>query len=50
MKQIIPNKAVRPMELALVAFLAICAVLAVVQGLGMLGAGIAASEHSAPVR
>ncbi len=38
------------MELVLVAFLAVCAILAVVQGLGMLGASIAATEHSAPVR
>jgi hypothetical protein len=49
MKQL-SKKAVTPIELALVAFLAVCAVLAVVQGLGMLGASMAAAEHSAPVR
>jgi hypothetical protein len=41
---------VTPLEIALVAFLALCAVLAVVQGLGMLGASVAAAEHVAPVR
>ncbi|MDG2532196.1 hypothetical protein P6144_00915 [Sphingomonas sp. HITSZ_GF] len=50
MKQLSSKKAVSPFELAVVAFLAICAILAVVQGLGMLGASLAASEHSAPVR
>ena len=50
MKQLSSKKAVSPIELAVVAFLALCAILAVVQGLGMLGASMAASEHSAPVR
>ena len=50
MKQLSSKKAVTSVELALVAFLALCAILAVGQGLGMLGASIAASEHSAPVR
>ncbi|NYT39354.1 hypothetical protein HZY97_01165 [Sphingomonas sp. R-74633] len=50
MKQLSSKKAVSPAELVLVAFLAVCAVLAVVQGLGMLGASLADSEHSAPVR
>jgi hypothetical protein len=50
MKQLSSKKAVSPIELALVAFLAVCAVLAVVQGLGMLGDSLAATERSAPVR
>ncbi|MEP9357488.1 hypothetical protein [Sphingomonas sp. KR3-1] len=50
MKQLSSPKAVTPFEIALVAFLAICAVLAVVQGLGMIGASLAAAEHVAPVR
>jgi hypothetical protein len=50
MKQLSSKKAVSAIELALVGFLAICAVLAVVQGLGMLGASLAATEHAAPIR
>jgi hypothetical protein len=50
MKQLSSKKAVSPIELAVVAFLAVCAILAVVQGLGMLGASLAAAEHAAPVR
>ena len=45
-----PKARVSPLEIATVAILALCAVLAVAQGLGMLGASIAAAEHSAPVR
>ncbi|WP_171012592.1 MULTISPECIES: hypothetical protein [unclassified Sphingomonas] len=50
MKQLSSKRAVSAIELAVVAFLALCAVLAVVQGLGMIGASMAAAEHAAPVR
>lgn len=50
MKQLSSKKAVTRIELAVVAFLALCAVLAVVQGLGIIGASMAAAEHIAPIR
>lgn len=41
---------VTPLEFGIVMILALLAILAVAQGLGSLGAGVAAAEHIAPLR